>query len=515
MPSQPITPISPITNVMVCRNIPFDSTYSDVITFGSAAAQAAFFAGKAKFSWGNCTPVKNQDSTLRLPVDGEKIYDCNYICWQNANFGSKWFYGFISDITYVNPNACFVKVELDVFQTWAFDYTVHECYVVREHPNSDDYGENLILEPMEVGEYVDELARTSGHMDDYRAVIMYAQEDGIGDGIVGGTFTGLTYMSTPLSGAGSGAMLDLLNTLSNEGKADSVVASYIMPADFYTTDEDCTTFNIFCPKATTTLGSYTPRNKKLLCYPYNMLKVDNSMGQTNTYRYEYFTNLATSDAPFTMACAMGTAPEVVLFPRSYGGQERAIGESISISGFPQFAYVIDTYRAWMAQNSNSFAVSSLSSGVGAASTLLNMASGAATGGVSTGLGVLSSMMGLGSNIASLVDRSNAPNRSGGAQGSSTLLAIRRKDFYFMQHHVREDYAAILDDYFDMFGYQTDAVKRPNITGRPSWNYVKTDGAKITGSIPFDDITKIKAAFDRGITFWHGDYIGDYSRNNRP
>lgn len=510
MPSQPITPISPITNVRVCRNVPFDSTYTDVITFGSATTQAAFFAGKAKFSWSNATPVKNQASTLRLPVDADKVYDCNYICWQNANFGTKWFYGFITDITYVNPNSCFVQVELDVFQTWAFDYTVHECYVVREHPNSDNYGEHILLEPLEVGEYVDELAYRSGHMDNYRAVIMYAKEDGVGDGMVGGTFTGLTYMSTPLSASGSGAMLDLLQQFYNTGKADAIVASYIMPADFYTTDSDCVSFTIFAPKATTTLGSYTPRNKKLLCYPYNMLAIDNTMGTTKTFRYEYFTNLPTSDAPFTMACGMGTSPEVVLYPRSYNGQERAVQEQLTISGFPQFGYIIDTFRAWMAQNANSFAVSGLGSVVSAASSLASLSNPA-----TAGIGVISSMMGIAGNVATLVDRSNRSNTGSPGQGTSTMLAMGQKDFYFFQRHIREDYAAALDDYFDMYGYQTDAVKVPNITGRPSWNYVKTDGAKITGSIPFDDITKIKAAFDRGITFWHGDYIGQYNRNNRP
>lgn len=508
MPSQPITPISPITNVRVCRNVPFDSTYTDVITFGSASAQAAFFAGKAKFSWSNATPVKNQASTLRLPVDADKVYDCNYICWQNANFGTKWFYGFITDITYVNPNSCFVQVELDVFQTWAFDYTIHECYVVREHPNSDNLGEHLLLEPLEVGEYVDELAVRSGHMNDYCAVIMYAKEESVGDGLVGGIFTGLSYMETPLSASGSGAMLDLLQQFYNTGKADAIVASYIMPEDFYTTDSTCKSYVVQVDKHTTTLGSYTPRNKKLLSYPYNMLGVDNTMGTTKTYRYEYFTG--TGDALFTMACGMGTSPEVVLYPRGYNNQSLDRMDVLTITGFPQFGYIIDTFRAWMAQNANSFAVSSIGSVVGALSSLAALSNP-----VTAGIGVISSMMGIAGNVASIADRGNRANTGVAGQGSSTFVATKDKDFYFFQRHVREDYAAALDDYFDMYGYQTDAVKVPNITGRPSWNYVKTDGAKITGSIPFDDITKIKAAFDRGITFWHGDYIGQYNRNNRP
>lgn len=117
--------------------------------------------------------------------------------------------------------------------------------------------------------------------------------------------------------------------------------------------------------------------------------------------------------------------------------------------------------------------------------------------------------------AQVADMSLRPNSPRGSQGTNTLVATRLQDFWFYRRYVREDYAKIIDDFFDMYGYACGEVKIPNITGRPYWNYVKTKKISITGSIPFDDIATIRNIYDTGITFWHGDYVGAYNLNNSP
>ena len=66
----------------------------------------------------------------------------------------------------------------------------------------------------------------------------------------------------------------------------------------------------------------------------------------------------------------------------------------------------------------------------------------------------------------------------------------------------------------MYGYATNRVKVPNMEGRESWNYVKMNNVIIKGSIPVDSMDSIKSMFNNGIRFWHGDFVGDYSRSNR-
>ncbi len=68
----------------------------------------------------------------------------------------------------------------------------------------------------------------------------------------------------------------------------------------------------------------------------------------------------------------------------------------------------------------------------------------------------------------------------------------------------------------MYGYSCNKVKVPNISSRPSWNYVKTVGCNITGSVPTSTISKIKEIFDNGVTFWKDTAaVCDYTQDNRP
>ena len=73
---------------------------------------------------------------------------------------------------------------------------------------------------------------------------------------------------------------------------------------------------------------------------------------------------------------------------------------------------------------------------------------------------------------------------------------------------------MIDDYFSMFGYSVRRIKKPNRFTRPHWNYVKTIGATITGSVPADDMRKICQIYDAGITFWkRGSEVGRYDLDN--
>ena len=68
----------------------------------------------------------------------------------------------------------------------------------------------------------------------------------------------------------------------------------------------------------------------------------------------------------------------------------------------------------------------------------------------------------------------------------------------------------------MFGYATNRVKVPNRNSRPHWNYVKTIGCVVVGSVPADDMNSICSIYNNGITFWKkGTEVGNYSLDNRP
>lgn len=100
-------------------------------------------------------------------------------------------------------------------------------------------------------------------------------------------------------------------------------------------------------------------------------------------------------------------------------------------------------------------------------------------------------------------------------GNNTMFDTGWKNmhFYVMVKTVREEYATQLTNYFKMFGYKVNKLEVPNTKSRQYYNYIKTVDANIIGNIPSNDLNTIKGIFDKGVTIWHTDNVGDYSVNN--
>lgn len=88
-----------------------------------------------------------------------------------------------------------------------------------------------------------------------------------------------------------------------------------------------------------------------------------------------------------------------------------------------------------------------------------------------------------------------------------------KGLYIVKKQITPEYQKKLGDFFKMFGYKINELKIPNIKTRQHFNFVQTSAANIVGNIPHDDLVQIKDMFNKGVTLWHGDWLGDYSLSN--
>ena len=177
-----------------------------------------------------------------------------------------------------------------------------------------------------------------------------------------------------------------------------------------------------------------------------------------------------------------------------------------MSDFPQVAWSIDAFRAWLAQEASTTALQGIASGA-------SIASGAMSGNPMAMVGGIS---GLASTANSVILATNRPPQAKGTNSGTIDVASRTKDFYFRQMQISAEYAKVIDDYFDMYGYATRRVKVPNRSARPHWNYVKTNGCVLSGNAPADDVRKICGIYDNGITFWKSaSEVGNYSLDNSP
>lgn len=504
-----VQPMTPLTNVRILRNVPLDNTYNDTLTFNSVSAQVSYFQNKTKHILTDLGPVRMQNA-IRVPLTADDLYDCNYIMFQNSNFNNKWFYAFITQIEFANTNMCLVHFELDVWQTWYFDITIKECMVEREHTNDDTIGSNLVPENLETGDYVQQGVGSSAIVSQGKSIVVATTvaADGTswsGGNMIHGTFSGCGYLFYPANDAGVSAINKYLKKLADDNKSNAIVSIFMAWRTMY---GDTFTLTDNAPNRPTSLDGYTPRNNKLFTSPYVKLITFDGAGSSHEYEYEYFNG----QPLFEVMWDLTPNPSIYITPTNYRkGRET---ERMCTTGFPQCSFNIDTYKAWIAQNG------------GVIGTAMNFGSqlvGDTLGGI--GSAMSGNPLAVGGSIASVVTdtyeafkqvdihRALPPTYSG-TNSPSALMANDQLYPHYCPITIRREFAQRIDEFFDRFGYATNRLKVPNIKGRPSWNYVKTKSCTVVGSVPFNDIDKIKASLNAGITFWHGDYVGDYSRANK-
>ena len=515
--------IEPNTTIKLYSGIPLDNTYKNTLFFANVSAQNSYFhSGIQKYTFARQSYQRVERGRMRIEVLADNIYDCNYLAFQNENFGNKWFYAFINSIDYVNNTTSEITFEIDVMQTWYFDYELLDSFIDREHTSNDTIGANLVEENLELGDYIIGDAERLG-MDTYKIVVL-ASEYYVGDWtqdtnwlstatLVGGTIQGCYYWQFDATETGRANLVGLLQIYSQKGKTDEILGVFLMPQMFagcLGQDSPHVEYKGITKKYGSFEG-YTPKNNKLYTYPYNFLYVTNLQGNSAIYPYEYFSG-GSGLCDFNAYGIWSPNSEVTLFPMHYKGYALNYDEALSIKGFPQCAYTVDAYRAWLAQNSGSISVNTgihggmLMAGIAGATMGLTplMAGGLVLGGVT----------GIANTLARIHDTAVQPKQTKGQDTNTVLAGAKKLDFLFMNKRIRGEYAKIIDNYFTMYGYKTNRVKTPNIHVRQRWTYTKTIGCNLKGEAPVDALKKIVSIYDNGITFWvNASEVGNYALSN--
>lgn len=514
--------IEPNTNIKILHNVPLENTYDHTIYFENVTNQYNFFISKLKKNLVNYTYQRVNKGTMRIEGKADNYYDCNYLMFQNTNFGNKWFYAFINNVEYINNETTEITFEIDVMQTWLFEAHIEECFIERQHSLSDAIGDNIVPETLDCGEYVFNEYEPVALMTDMLVCIAIVDTDGesagtLYDGIYGSAEL-FVYDSTDTTG---------INAKLNEytQKPDSIISMYMLPKYLVGTipsnhklpyASGALKNYIIKPAVTKqdTLNGYLPKNGKMYTYPYNFYHVDNASGSDLSLRYEFFDN----HQPVLEISGTVTQPvKLTLRPDSYkgvpsysalAGYTSLNTETLQLNNYPMCSWNVDAYQAWVAQNSIPLALNAMSSfgqmGVASVYSVHPEASIA-----SGGIGIVSSLLSQYYSASIQADISKGNLNNGGVN-----TAIGKQQFYGGRCSVSYQYAKMIDDYFTMYGYAVKSIGRVNTHARPHWNYVKTVGCCMTASIPSDDSKKIISIYNRGITFWrNGNEVGNYELDN--
>lgn len=349
--------ITPDSLVYLIKNTKNDPNYQNTIYFTDRDQQAAYFQSKAYTVIDKMTYENKMKGRLRIGMPIGTIYGTSYMMFKNPSFENKWFYAFVTNYEYVNNDVTDVFFELDVIQTYLFDYILLQSMVERmSQPLSDAIGINIIPEGLDTGEYYyEEIA--DNHLlwtGDWQIVVFTtlnstgAAQSTISGSIMGGLYSGLNYYAFNTDASGIAAVNNYLEQVSACGAESSVVSIVMIPKilmDNIGPSDATYTFSV--DMTSTALGSYTPRNKKLLTSPYRGVYLTNGQGGVASYAAEYFTNSLLPE--FTMHFSLGAVSDCLIQPIGYRGGARQYG--LELTGFPQCAYTTDGYKAWMARNS--------------------------------------------------------------------------------------------------------------------------------------------------------------------
>lgn len=527
-------------------DVPLESDYKNTLYFGNASSQQSYFQSKIVKSYTDFS-YQRKDHIIRIPDVYDNIYNCNYVMYQNSRYSNKWFYAFIDKMEYINDDRTDVYISTDVIQTWLFDYTLKSSFVEREHVSNDTIGLHTVPENLEIGDYINQrvplaeendinfLTETNNHKN---YVVLAVTEMGIQVAITGtnynGVFGGLIYLVFPSYQDAYSYILEIRKVKTDEIIHSAFMVPYEIATDgnnfqWITYNQGTYEFQyafiqenntptelsyVQISKPSVLDANYTPVNNKLLTYPYRYFNVSNNSGAVSNYMYEYFTDIdgsATNTCNFTILGAIGVGCSIKLLPLHYKQGNTALNtqaenwdEGLDAGKLPTCSWVNDTYTNWLTQNAVNIPLNIIENGA-------KLIGGAATGNV---VAVGSGLTGITGTVAQIYEHSLAPNTARGGINQGDLTFSSKRSFTIYKMSIKEEYARIIDGYFNMFGYKVNTVKVPNKNHRANYWYTKTIDVSINGNIPQDDMKKIKDCYNNGIRFWrNASNIEDFSVSN--
>lgn len=554
------------SKIILVKGIEIDKEYKNVLNYTENQMLTLCRSQEHLIAEANDYSFLRPTGTIMAGFTYSQCLQANYIAFQNPDYSNKWFFAWIDDVIYKGDKNTELKFTIDAWSTW-FDYwTAKTCFVVREHTNDDSYYANTVPEDIAIGDVIcEELWEDkAGLTADSGFYVVLATNYIINDNSTGSPleidkgrdYSGVTVYGNNIFGnrlllikitsddsyMGYTYLNRLVNRFSKDGKAEAIENMYILPEVafdtntltshtayngettypiiFYTADYTANpqTWNTSIPKKKSFSG-LTLKNKKCFCYPYNYLFVSNNNGNNNIYKYEDFYDngdLCVFKNTFTIAIGgSGRTIPLNYKQRKLNNQDTLnIDESLAFGKFPTCAWASDAFTNWLTSESINLFTSAVFG------TLGNMSRGKVAKDGTIDIGSNGTALSIAGNIGSMFGKIDTmtmlPNIAGTQPTGDVTWSEKTNFITYKCMRVKDEYIIKIDDFFTRFGYKTNSLKIPNITGRTYWNYIEIGASEEIGygSVPVKFMEIINNACRKGVTIWHNHAnVGNYSLNN--
>ena len=536
--------------VYLAKNIKLDKNYKNVLKYSEQQMIELITNQNNLVYYGNKFSFLREDGSIKVEVPYSQALQSNYIAFQNPDYSNKWFFAFIDKVEYISNATTKIYYTIDLFSTWWSYWSPKACYVIREHVEDDSIGLHTVPENVETGDYI--IAGVEDLAYDGNSYYICA---GISDDILtndtpdkfyNGVVSGLTYVVLKTN-------VDVNRLISRYNKAskiDAIYSLFMIPSSFLGVSpqwrKDSTGLinfayissnNSYYSLGEVVLGrrnilgegnvGYTPKNNKLLTFPYIYILADNNAGSTSIYKYEYFKNPL--NCVFASLGSISAGCGIKTVPRNYKGVESEsdfiascnFGESINNAKLPIGSWTNDVYTNWLTQNGINIATSVLTGSLQVAGGVLMSSSG--VGAVAGAGNIASGGLSIASTIGQVYQHALAPDQAeGNVNSSDVMFSVGKIAPTFYQMSIKIEFAKVIDGYFSRCGYQVNSVKVPNMLHRQNYNYVMIGNEETLCycnnhngiMIPASDLNQINNMFRLGVTLWNDhNNLGDYSVSN--
>lgn len=516
---------TPTTNLRLLST-PLEADYQNTLWFPDVLTQTAYFTSKIIKTYDAFNYIK-KDNVIVVHDEVDNLYNCNYVMYQNLNFGTRWFYAFILRTEWASNSSTRIYLATDVIQTWFFDIKYYQSYVDRCHSTTDIPGDNIVPEDF-----------TTGNPGGYQVM---GSSDLTPDGIA--IFATSTWSGEPRTGSINSGIYSGAQNLSDfhvdnpgvgttlesyvkEGTATAVIKLQQYPYKL----KSAPVIYSFA-KYPTAINGYTPANKKLLSPAF----------------VSCFMSMYGQECNFSSAFINGETVNIKVSADQTSGTISAFVENYSnadISTISMFAVVPESgwaynqykndYNLHNASNAmhverqknirgankiNSVAgtIGSFAATAGAILDALNPVTTLKGESARGAAGVASAIQNNVSNfttmgnlaegvdeitedLTAIGENYNAP-ATGSSAASNGYIASNKTAITYGYKVPPADLVKRCDKFLSVYGYKQSEYRTINLHARLNWTFIKTKGLNASGNFPNEDMAIIKRAFDNGIFFW--------------
>lgn len=511
------------SKVWLCNDITFDRNYKHVCDIDNDRMYN-LITQHAKYYYENLSFVSAEKSYITIEESYINLLDVNYLAFQNANYSNKMFYAFVDKIEYLNNKATRIYFTIDIWQTWARECQGSMCFVIREHILNDAIGANKMEEHLDLGDYYCQTSKYSSiwesvQEDFYVIMQTTGKFDSNGNIRANPQFfnsipSALNYYAFDCTTEGLAELQDTIQVIVNKGQTNTIVGLFLAPKKFcgargldysLSSNFGATRLIDSMPYINNFFG-YSPKNKKLLQYPYCYHLITNGQGASALIRPEKF-KVKDQAHQFSISGAVCPGCSIICCPQDYNNYLYSYNDSIQAGKFPQVAWAGDAYTNWLVNNGISLANSLFQS---QSKLVKGSIKGDVEDVIDSAFSIAQSMRE--SELAELLP----PQFGGNINSGDVMFSINNLNIMYSNMSIDAEHAMAIDDYFTKFGYATNQLKEPNLTGRPFWNYVQisSDDTYYKSGATADVLEELNNILRSGVTIWH-DYnsMYDYEQDN--